>query len=84
MATPLQYSCLGNSIDRGGLPATVHGGHKESHKTEHTPHTHKNSAFGKGNAEKVQTHLFQMSHLFYSGFWKQGSLAGAERVPCKL
>ena len=22
---PLHYSCLGNSMDRGGWPATVHG-----------------------------------------------------------
>ena len=25
---PLQYSCLGNPMDRGAWPATVHGGHK--------------------------------------------------------
>ena len=25
---PLQYSCLGNTRDRGALRATVHGGHK--------------------------------------------------------
>ena len=25
MATPLQYSCLENSIDRGAWQATVHG-----------------------------------------------------------
>ena len=30
MAThPLQYSCLGNSMDRGDWWATVHGGHEE-------------------------------------------------------
>ena len=23
--TPLQYSCLGNNMDRGAWPATVHG-----------------------------------------------------------
>ena len=27
---PLQYSCLGNPMDRGAWQATVHGGHKES------------------------------------------------------
>ena len=27
--TPLQYSCLGNPMDRGAWWATVHGGHKE-------------------------------------------------------
>ena len=26
--TPLQYSCLGNPMDRGAWWATVHGGHK--------------------------------------------------------
>ena len=26
---PLQYSCLGNSIDRGAWPAAVHGVAKE-------------------------------------------------------
>ena len=32
----LQYSCLENCMDRGAWGATVHGGHKESDKTEHT------------------------------------------------
>ena len=27
---PLQYSCLGDPMDRGTWPATVHGGHKKS------------------------------------------------------
>ena len=31
---PLQYSCLENSMDRGARWATVHGGLKESDKTE--------------------------------------------------
>ena len=46
---PLQYSCLGNPIDRGAWWATVHGVAKESDRTEglstqtytHT-HTHIN------------------------------------------
>ena len=29
----LQYSCLGNPMDRGTWQATVHGGHKESDTT---------------------------------------------------
>jgi len=29
MANPLQYSCLGNPMDRGGWWATVHGLAKE-------------------------------------------------------
>ena len=32
----LQYSCLENSMDREAWWATVHGGCKESDKTEHT------------------------------------------------
>ena len=31
---PLQYSCLGNPMDRGGWQATVHGVTKEVDKTE--------------------------------------------------
>ena len=31
---PLHYSCLENPVDRGAWWATVHGGHKESDKTE--------------------------------------------------
>ena len=31
---PLQYSCLGNYMGRGGWWSTVHGGHKESDMTE--------------------------------------------------
>ena len=30
----LQYSCLGNPMDRGSWWATVHGGHKELDTTE--------------------------------------------------
>ena len=33
---PLQCSCLENSVDRGAWRATVHGGHKESYRTEAT------------------------------------------------
>ena len=32
--SPLQYSCLARSINRGAWKATVHGGHKESEVTE--------------------------------------------------
>ena len=31
---PLQYSCLGNPMDRGAWQATVHGVAKESDTTE--------------------------------------------------
>ena len=32
--SPLQYSCLGNRMDRGTWQATVQGGHKESDMTK--------------------------------------------------
>ena len=32
---PLQYSCLGNAMDKGARWATVHGVTKESDTTEH-------------------------------------------------
>ena len=38
---PLQYSCLGNPMDRGAWRATVHVVAKESDMTEHVRvHTH--------------------------------------------
>ena len=36
---PLQYSCLGNLMDRGASRATVHGITKESDMTEKLIHT---------------------------------------------
>ena len=36
---PLQYSCMGNPMDKGALWATVHGGAKMSDMTQHT-HTY--------------------------------------------
>ena len=38
---PLQYPCLENPTDRGAWLATVHGGHKESDRTEATWHARK-------------------------------------------
>ena len=37
---PLQYSCLGNPMDKGTWRAAVHKGQKESDKTEATEHTY--------------------------------------------
>ena len=37
---PLQYSCLGNPMDRRAWLGTVHGIAKESDTTEATEHTH--------------------------------------------
>ena len=36
---PLQYSCLGNPLNRGAWQATVHGVAKESRHTERLNHT---------------------------------------------
>ena len=40
-ANPLQYSCLGNPMDRGARQTAVHGVTKESDMTEHTAHGEK-------------------------------------------
>ena len=39
---PLQYSCLGNPVDRGTRRATVHGVEKESDTTERLNNKHNN------------------------------------------
>ena len=36
IGNPFQYSCLGNSLDRGTWPATVHGGCKELDMADET------------------------------------------------
>ena len=36
---PLQYSCLGNPMDRVAWWATVHGGHKELDTAKQLTHT---------------------------------------------
>ena len=38
---PLQYSFLGNPMDRGAWPATVHGAAKESETTEQLSNNNK-------------------------------------------
>ena len=54
MATPLQYSCLENSMDRGAWRATVNGIAKEFDTTEQLNNkressTDKGAKVGKGN-----------------------------------
>ena len=44
-SNPLQYSCLGNLMDRGGWWATVHGGHKVRYNLA-AEHSHKNEYTG--------------------------------------
>ena len=48
--SPLQYSCLGNPMDRGAWKATFHGV-AELVMTEHTTHTH------------THTHTHTQSHI---------------------
>ena len=44
---PLQYSCLGNSMERGAWQVTGHGGHKELDKTERVrAHTRRSTLSG--------------------------------------
>ena len=57
MAIPLQYSCLGNSMDRGAWRATVHGIKKESDTTKppstvHSKHTGPNITRDPGTQRK--------------------------------
>ena len=49
---PLQYSCLGSSMDREAWRAAVHGV-TESEKTEATAHTIKVSHFNKHGCSSV-------------------------------
>ena len=53
---PLQYSCLGNSMDRGAWWATVTRGHKKSDKTDcaHThTHTHTHTSWKLGYLQEL-------------------------------
>ena len=51
---PLQYSCLGNLIDRGVLWTTVHGVAKESYKTKQLY-----------NNNSIYTHTYMSKREFY-------------------
>ena len=46
----LQYSCLGNSMDRGAWWVMVRGGHEELDRTEHM-HTHIGNIYRLSNRE---------------------------------
>ena len=51
---PLQYSCLGNSMDRGVWRATVSGGHKRARHDlaiEHTAYKISTCDLGMGQGE---------------------------------
>ena len=50
---PLQYSCMGNSMDRGAWWAPPWG-HKESDMTEHTHHTHTKDAWLESGKDQIQ------------------------------
>ena len=50
---PLQYSCLGNSMDTGGYQATVHGIAKELDFTKRLNNSNNNTeSIGYPHAEK--------------------------------
>ena len=52
---PLQYSCLGNSMDRGTWWSTVHGGHKESDTAEPlSTHTTQQTLFNCDASTELQ------------------------------
>ena len=42
---PIQYSCLGNRVDRGAQWATVHGVAKELDTTQHLSKNNDNASF---------------------------------------
>ena len=46
---PLQYSCMGNPVDRGGWWATVHGVTKELDTTEQLNNKNNRQNTGEGN-----------------------------------
>ena len=61
---PLQYSCLGNSKDRGSWGAAVHGGHKQSGMTGHA-HINCISIKMIENKEKIITKRFNLHALSF-------------------
>ena len=50
---PLQYSCLENSMDRGGWQATVHGATESQTQLSNQAHTHTHSNMGKTVGQNV-------------------------------
>ena len=66
--SPLQYSCLGNPMDRGIWQATVHGVTKESDTTEqlracaHT-HTHTHNIVAKQCKEFLSWFRYRNAYL---------------------
>ena len=59
---PLQYSCLGNPMDRGTWWATVHGVTNESDTTLQLNHNNSLFIFGCGGASLLCTSLSCTSH----------------------
>ena len=45
---PLQYSCLGNSVDRGARRATVHGSRRAGHDLATKQHHHPDWSYLSG------------------------------------
>ena len=69
---PLQYSCLGNPMDRGARQAMVHGGHKDSditkseHTRTHTSYMHISTDTDRERLQAQINHecLFPLIHNF--------------------
>ena len=57
-SNPLQYSCLGNPMDRVAWQATVQWSFKESHATEHT-----GTACRHGTATYISQSVQSLSHV---------------------
>ena len=59
---PLQYSCLGNPMDRGAWRATVHGVAKDLDTTAHTQYRYASLIFNTDlRLRRIQAQLAELS-----------------------
>ena len=86
----LQYSCLGNPMDRGAWRAAVHGGHKESDTTWQLNHHNYHSYCGKQYAvflKKLKIELPCDPVIPLLGIYQKDTKAVFQRgsvLPCSL
>ena len=66
---PLQYSCLGNFMDRGARQATVHGARKSRTRLNNWAHTHTPRLHYYIGESRVRPNYFDLEFiaLFYDG-----------------
>ena len=70
--TSLQYSCLGNPMDRGAWQATVHGAHKRvRHGLATKQHQHKNTTKSEKLFALVSILRKITASFFFRGFYNQ-------------